>query len=397
MPITSADSMLPVPDAHQRAHSEAVLAGFRQRLAAAGGWLPFETWVQHALYAPGLGYYSAGARKFGAGGDFVTAPELSPLFAGCIAQQFAAVRPGETILELGAGSGALAADLLRRLHSLQALPQQYLILEVSADLRERQRQRIAQLPAELASRVHWLDGLPTEPLGGLIVANEVADALSFRRVRLSSAGWLELGVTVGDAGALLIEERTPDDALNSELQRLFGAEPHSALPEGYTTEVCLAAGAWLASVAAVLHQGAMLLFDYGLGRGELYHPSRSAGTLRCHYRHRAHDDPFLYPGLTDITHWVDFTRLAEAASDSGLEVSGYCTQAAFLLAAGLERELADAVAAAPTPQQAAQRRGEAQRLLLPGEMGETFKALLLTRGSTQHWSGFTLQDLRRLL
>mgnify|MGYP006277549905 FL=1 len=141
----------------------------------------------------------------------------------------------------------------------------------------------------------------------------------------------------------------------------------------------------------------MLLFDYGLSRGELYHPSRSAGTLRCHYRHRAHDDPFLYPGLTDITHWVDFTRLAEAASDAGLEVSGYCTQAAFLLAAGLERELADAVAAAPTPQRAAARRGEAQRLLLPGEMGETFKALLLTRGSTQPWSGFALQDLRRLL
>jgi SAM-dependent MidA family methyltransferase len=397
MPIAAADSNWPAPDDAQRAHSARLLAAFRVRLAAAGGWLPFDAWVQHALYAPGLGYYSAGARKFGAGGDFITAPELSPLFAGCIARQFAAAQPGEVILELGAGSGALACDLLRRLQQLQALPRQYLILEVSADLRQRQRQRVAELPAALAARVSWLDGLPAQPLRGLLLANEVADALPFKRVRISGGRWQELGVALDAQGKLQWLERAPDALLQDELDGLFGGLEQPELPDGYTTEICLALAPWLSSLAAAVGQGALLLIDYGLGRNELYHPSRSAGTLRCHYRHRAHDDPFLHAGLTDITHWVDFTRVAEAASDAGLEVAGYCTQAAFLLAGGLEQELAQSIAAAATPQQAAQRRGEAQRLLLPGEMGETFKAMLLMRGETTDWSGFGLQDLRRLL
>lgn len=397
MPIASADSMLPVPDDDQAAHSERLLADFRARLAAHGGWLPFDAWVQHALYAPGLGYYSAGARKFGAGGDFVTAPELSPLFAGCIARQFAAARPGEVILELGAGSGVLASDLLVRLQQLDALPQHYLILEVSAELRERQQQRIAQLPVQLAGRVAWLDRLPEAPLRGLVLANEVADALPFRRVRRSGGQWQELGVSLDAEGGLQWDVRAPDAPLQVEMQRLLDGPASVALPEGYTTEVCLALAPWLSAVAATLQAGALLLFDYGLGRGELYHPSRSDGTLRCHYRHRAHDNPFLYPGLTDITHWVDFTRVAEAASDAGLDVAGYCTQAAFLLAAGLGQELDQALARVTTPQQAARWQGEAQRLLLPGEMGETFKAMLLTRGEAAGWSGFALQDLRRLL
>lgn len=397
MPIASSDSNWPAPDEAQRAHSARLLAAFHAQLAAHDGWLPFDAWVQHALYAPGLGYYSAGARKFGAGGDFVTAPELSPLFAGCIARQFAAARPGDVILELGAGSGALASDLLARLQSLDALPQRYLILEVSADLRERQQQRIAQLPAALAERVVWLDRLPATPLRGLVLANEVPDALPFRRVRLAGGHWHELGVAIDAQGHLQWEARAADGPLQTEMRRLLGEDPSTLLPDGYTTEVCLALSPWLTAVAGTLQQGALLLFDYGLGRGELYHPSRSAGTLRCHYRHRAHDDPFLYPGLTDITHWVDFTRVAEAASDAGLEVAGYCTQAAFLLAAGLDQELSQALADAATPQQAARRQGEAQRLLLPGEMGETFKAMLLTRGETSGWNGFALQDLRRLL
>ena len=397
MPIAAEDSNWPAPDAAQRAHSDRLLADFRTRLAAAGGWLPFDAWVQQALYAPGLGYYSAGTRKFGAGGDFITAPEISPLFAGCIARQYAASAPGDTILELGAGSGALACDLLQRLRQLAVLPRQYLILEISGDLRERQRRRVAELPAELAARVRWLDGPPGLPIDGLVLANEVADALPFRRVRWSAGGWHELGVTLDDDGAPQWSARLPAAPLQQELQRLIPATTLAVLPEGYTTEVCPAAGPWLQAIAAGLRQGALLLFDYGVGRDEFYHPARSAGTLRCHYRHRAHDDPFLHPGLCDITHWVDFTRLAEAASEVDMQVAGYCTQAAFLLAADIEHELAHAVAASATPQQAAQRRGEAQRLLLPGEMGESFKAMLLTRRTVSRWSGFALQDLRRLL
>jgi SAM-dependent MidA family methyltransferase len=395
MPTGVTDSTLPAPDEVQRAHSEALVAHLRARIAMQDGWLRFDDYVQLALYAPGLGYYSAGARKFGAAGDFVTAPELSPLFGGVIARQYASARPGDTVLELGAGSGALAATLLTRLAELDALPARYDILEVSADLRARQQERLSALPAELAARVRWLDRLPQAPWEGLVLANEVADALAFRRARWRAGTWQELGVGIDAQGTLQWRERPADAALGAELLRLFGAAPE--VPDGYCLELCPAMGPWLAALAAPLVRGALLLFDYGLGRAELYHASRSEGTLRCHYRHRAHDDPFLHPGLQDITAWVDFTRLAEGASDAGLEVAGYCTQAAFLLAGGIDSELGAALAAARSPQETMQRRAEAQRLLMPGEMGETFKALLLTRGSVPAWSAFALQDLRRLL
>ena len=395
MPTGVTDSTLPAPDEAQRAHSDVLRARLRERIAAQGGWLRFDEYLQLVLYAPGLGYYAAGARKFGADGDFVTAPELSPLFGGVIARQLAAAQPRDTLLELGAGSGALAETLLLRLQALDALPREYLILEVSAELRERQQQRLAALPSPLAARVRWLERLPEEPWRGIVLANEVADALPFRRVRWQGGAWQELGVAVAVDDSLQWQGRMPAESLRAELERLFGATP--ALPDGYCTELCPAMGPWLAALAAPLQQGALLLFDYGLGRAELYHESRSDGTLRCHYRHRAHDDPFLHPGLQDITAWVDFTRLAESASDAGLEVAGYCTQSAFLLAGGLGAELDEAVAGARSPQEALQRRAEAQQLLLPGEMGETFKALLLTRGAAAPWSAFTLQDLRRLL
>jgi len=393
MPTGVTDSTLPAPDEAQRAHSDALRARLCERIAAQGGWLRFDEYLQLVLYAPGLGYYAAGARKFGADGDFVTAPELSPLFGGVIARQLAA-QPIDTLLELGAGSGALAETLLLRLQALDALPREYLILEVSAELRERQRQRLAALPAPLAARVRWLERLPAEPWSGIVLANEVADALPFRRVRWQGGAWQELGVGLA-GGSLQWQGRTPAESLRAELERLFGASP--ALPDGYCAELCPAMGPWLAALAAPLRQGALLLFDYGLGRAELYHEMRSDGTLRCHYRHRAHDDPFLHPGLQDITAWVDFTRLAESASDAGLVVAGYCTQSAFLLAGGLGAELDATVAGARSEKEALRRRAEAQQLLLPGEMGETFKALLLTRGASAPWSAFALQDLRRLL
>lgn len=384
---------LPEPTGAQLAQQAQCAAALQALVRARGGWLPFDDYLQQLLYAPGLGYYSAGAAKFGAAGDFVTAPEVSPLFGHCIARACAPLLgAGSALLELGAGSGALAETLLRQLALLRSLPQHYYILEVSADLRERQRARLASLPADLAGRVQWLDALPAQALRGVVLANEVADALPFQCFAATDTGYLERGVGLDAGGHLAWAERPAGAGLRSELERLARALPGGFAP-GFRGELCTRLGAWIAGLAGVLEAGLLLLFDYGLGRGELYHPQRCAGTLRCHYRHRAHDDPFLFPGLQDVSAWVDFTRVAEAATDAGLEVAGYCTQAAFLLASGIEQELQ----ATPDGVQRARLSAQARELLMPGEMGETFKAMALTRGATAPLAGFGLQDLRRLL
>ena len=381
-------------DPAQRRQLAAVRAALKGHIAKRGGWIGFDEYLELVLYAPGLGYYSAGAAKLGAAGDFITAPELSPLFGGCIARQCAPLsrEPGAVLLELGAGSGALAEVLLTRLDELSAAPQRYLILETSADLRARQRARLARLPARLRERVEWLDALPLRPLRGVILANEVADALPFQRFAARDGGYDEQGVALDDAGRPAWSARAATGPLLAELERI-GAMLEPTFAPGYHGEICLRAGPWITALAAVLERGCLLLFDYGLGRAEFYHPQRAAGTLRCHYRHRAHDDPFLCPGLQDISAWVDFTRLAEAASEAGLEVAGYCTQAAFLLGAGIEADLP----AEGDARSRAQLATEARQLLLPGEMGESFKALLLTRGAAPAMPAFSVQDLRRLL
>ncbi len=394
---------IPPLDAAQREQLAATTAALQSLLAARGGWLPFDEYLQQVLYAPGLGYYSAGAVKLGAAGDFVTAPEISPLFGACVARQCAPLLvTGAEVLELGAGSGALAATLLASLARLEALPQCYYILEVSADLRERQRARIATLPDALRARVQWLEALPARPLRGVVLANEVADALPFQCFAVTAGeasgrgaagqAYLERGVAVGAGGVLRWQQRPASAGLARELQRLSASLAEPFAP-GFQSELCMRLNPWIASLSAALESGMILLFDYGLGRGELFHPQRDSGTLRCHYRHRAHDDPFLFPGLQDISAWVDFTRLAEAASDAGLEVAGYCTQAAFLLGSGLELEFADAPDTAARARLAAQAR----ELLMPGEMGETFKVMALTRAVKVALAGFTYQDLRRLL
>ncbi len=390
MTSREAATTLPPLSAEEGRHSAQVLAALGAAITAAGGWLPFDDFMRIALYAPGLGYYSAGTPKIGAAGDFVTAPEISALFSRCLARQCAellgAVGGGE-VLELGAGTGRMAADLLLALDALAALPQRYAILEVSAELRERQRATLSQLPAALAARVCWLDALPAVPLQGVILANEVADALPFQRFAMAADAVLELGVTL-QGGQLVEAARAARPALRIELERLA---PHWPVP--YRSEVCPLQGPWLRSLADCLRQGAVILIDYGLPRHEYYHPQRAEGTLRCHFRHRAHADALRHPGLQDISAWVDFTRLAEAAIDAGLEVSGYCTQAAFLLASGIEAELA----AAPDTIGRARLAAQARALLLPEEMGETFKVLALTRAVPGPLLGFTLQDLRRSL
>ena len=378
-------------DAQQRAMN----ALLTERIAAGDGFLPFADYVELALYAPQLGYYSGGARKFGAGGDFTTAPEHSPLFAVCLAQQCAPILSsiGEAeLLELGAGSGRLACDLLVALAERDALPARYRILEISADLRMRQQQAVARLPAELAARVQWLDALPEADWRGVLLANEVLDALPFERVCFGERGAIaELGVRQTQ-GRLAWATRPAPQRLADEARRVASGLPDWPAP-GYTSELCLRLLPWLAAVTAKLSQGVALFIDYGLPRAQYYHPQRDHGTLRCHHRQRAHDDPFLLPGLQDITAWVDFTRVAEAGDAAGLELLGFATQAAFLLANGLE----SLVVAVDDDLERARRASQARMLLMPDRMGESFKVMALGRDWHEALTGFALQDLSNSL
>ncbi len=383
--MTDPDSM------HESAHAARVRQHIGERIAAAGGWLPFDAYMQIALYEPGLGYYSAGARKLGAGGDFTTAPEMSPLFGLCLARHCAEVLTtvgGGDVVELGAGSGRLAFDVLTTLQRLDALPARYRILEVSADLRERQQALLSTLPPAIAARVEWLDAPPAEAWQGALLANEVLDALPVECFAWRDGVIMERGVSL-DAEGFAWQERGAALPLATEALRLR-ADAHALWPSGFATEMCLRAGPWVEEVTRAMSRGVALFIDYGLPRRDYYHPQRSAGTLRCHYRQHAHDDPFAHPGLEDITAWVDFTRVAEGADAAGLEVLGFCTQAALLLGLGIEGDIDAAV----DERARVARAGEARRLLMPDEMGEHFKAIALGRGFDAPLAGFAHQDLR---
>jgi len=403
MTASAPHSILPPPSTAEEAHSRRLTELMQQELAAAGGWLSFERFMELALYAPGLGYYSAGSVKLGAGGDFVTAPEVSELFSRCIARQCGEVlaHTGGEILELGAGTGRMAEAVLKELAARNLLPERYAILEVSADLAERQRERLMRLPEALRERLVWLERLPQRPVHGVMLANEVADALPCARFRVGAAGIRELGVALeacssSSAAASPIRfteaETAPGASLGEACEEILISLP-GPLPGGYTSEVCTRVAPWIGSLGGCLARGLLLLCDYGLPRRHYYHPQRIRGTLRCHYKQRAHDDPYINLGLQDISAWVDFTRVAEAALAAGLEVKGFATQAAFLLGCGIEPLVMQAAEGIERTRLA----GEARRLLMPGEMGEAFKLMALTRGLDIPLSGFALQDLRDLL
>ncbi len=370
IPPTPSRVELPVPSDAAAKASAALAAAIRAEIDRAGGWLDFARYMELALYAPGLGYYSGGSTKLGAAGDFVTAPELSAALGVALAAtldgELHALRAA-TVLELGAGSGALAAQLLDAFAKL-GRDVRYLILEPSAELRERQQAALRRF----APRVEWLATLPAEPFAGVVVANEVLDALPVARFVKVSGEARALGVVATADGVRWGEGRAVPAvaAAVGALERKLG----HALPDGYRSEICLALPALIAALGACLERGSLLIVDYGLVRAEYYHAQRADGTLICHYRHRAHDDPFFHPGLQDITAWVDFSACADAAVAAGLTLAGFTTQGQFLahVLAALPPELAIDLSAPRT-------QSALHTLLLPGEMGERFKVMLLRK------------------
>jgi SAM-dependent MidA family methyltransferase len=383
---------LPEPDATARAYSERLIALIRQHIEAQSGGITFRKFMELALYAPGLGYYSAGSHKLGAAGDFVTAPEIAPLFAACLARAITPVLDEvhtASVLEVGAGSGQLAAGIVSALVESKVPFEHYFILELSADLRARQQQTLAQrCPASL-DRVVWLDTLPSE-FNGVVLANELLDAMPVNRFVYHPDGTNELYVDWRDDGFCWREGEASDAALVRRVEMIVG-ELHDDLLDGYTSEINFSAEHWLGSMAQRLQRGSILLIDYGFPRHEFYHPQRTTGTLMCHYRHRAHGDPFVYPGLQDITAHVDFTAMAEAGHAAGLELAGYTNQAGFLIGSGIT-ELASEVNPLDTRAQLAVA-AQLKKLTLPHEMGELFKVIGFNKDVTAVIPGFRLRDL----
>jgi SAM-dependent MidA family methyltransferase len=374
---------LPEPGADERTHSDRLLVRLREEIAAHGP-MPFSQYMERCLYTPGLGYYSAGATKFGEAGDFITAPELGDLFARCVAQVTGPVLEmlgdDADFLELGGGSGAFAEAALLALHAEGRAPRRYLILEPSADLRERQRERLAKaLPGELSARVQWLDRPPEEDWRGVLFANEVIDALPTTRFAMRAGEVYEEYVALDGEGRLMRVDR-PADALVAGAVRHVERDMDVHFADGYRSEVLPQLPYWMQAIAGSLVAGIMLFVDYGYVRREYYQAERSDGTLMAHYRHHAHADPLFLPGLNDLTASVDFTALAEAGNQAGFGVAAYLPQAHFLVAAGLQQAFEAAYADAPDEAARYRLSQQVKKLTLPDQMGERFQAMVLARG-----------------
>lgn len=384
--IPTAPSLLePTPD--EQAISDNLTELIRAQIEQTGGVISFARFMELALYTPELGYYSAGQHKFGIAGDFVTAPELGPVFAQCLARQcaqiLASLRGGD-ILEAGAGSGALATDLLLELERLGQLPRHYLILEISNTLRARQEQILAEKAPHLRERVRWLDRLPTAGWRGIVLGNELLDAMPVERFRIHH----------DTIQSLMVGWEKNHFVWREQLASTFARERVALLKleQGYVSEIGFAAEGWIRSVADILQQGVILLIDYGFPRHEFYHPERHTGTLMCHYRHYAHSEPLVRVGLQDITAHIDFSAIAMAGIESGLEILGYNSQAMFLLGCGL-----DEIAAGIDQNDAhayLQFTNAVKKLTLPHEMGELFKVIAFGRDIDAPLLGFRLQNRR---
>ena len=384
--MTQTRTGLPAPSAEQREHSERLQRTIRQAIVDAGGLIPFSRFMELALYSPQGGYYVSGSRKFGEHGDFITAPELGDLFARCLARQVAQVLDqlqGGDILEVGAGSGALALQLLRALAARGQLPGRYCILETSAELVQRQQELLGHHVPHLLASISWLSALP-DRFSGVVLANEVVDAIPVDRFTVVNNQVQAVGVAWDQNGF--------KDALYAADGANWDAIRHLNLPEHYRSEAGFQREAWMQAVGHCLESGAVVVVDYGFPRREYYHPQRTGGTLMCHYRHRSHPDPYLNVGLQDITAHVDFTGLADSAVTAGLTLLGFTTQASFLLALGILDIIAPHMPADTADNLAASQ--QVKKLTLPSEMGELFKVLAAGRGLRHPLQGFTQLDHR---
>jgi len=388
-------SELPLPDADALAHSDQLAAMLRAEIDASGGAIAFSRFMELSLYAPGWGYYSAGASKFGEAGDFITAPEIGPLFAatvsGAIAPVLQQLGPQARVLEVGGGSGAFAEVALKRFLELDALPERYAILEPSADLRERQRERLQRaLIPPVFDLVEWVDGPFPDDWDGVLFANEVIDALPTPRFVVRDGEVFEETVAVDDQGRFVRAEQ-PGDALLRAAVRHVERYLESPFADGYRSELLPQLPYWIQAVAGGLQRGAMLFVDYGYVRREYYQPQRNDGTIRAFYRHRAHEDLFRWPGLQDLTASVDFTALAEAGTGAGFDLAGYCSQASFLLGNGLD-QLVEQADARTDEVGRVRLREQVKRLTLPSEMGERFQVMGFQRG-VEFEQAFLLGDM----
>ena len=394
----------PEPPPEIKAHSDQLKQLIQDEINTHGGKISFADYMNKALYAPGLGYYSAGLKKFGKQGDFITAPEISPLFSQCLALQCIHIMQQtdqHILLEIGAGTGIMAVELVLELEKQAQLPDKYLILELSAELRDRQQQIIKTRLPHLYERFQWLDYLPEKPFCGIIIANELLDAMPVHLLKLEQDAIFERYVSLDKKGQFIWLDDAPENPqlqkIAKEIKVLHQTLAHLNDQPGasYITEVNLQAIDWVKSIADILTSGAILLVDYGYTAKEYYHPQRSMGTLMCHYQHHRHDDPFYLPGLQDITAHVNFSSIAQAASDSGLDVCGFTTQAHFLMAGGLveltkDLDPEDIVNFAETARQI-------KMLTLPEEMGELFKVILLAKGKPLSLPAFQFQDFKHRL
>ncbi len=389
---------LPVPEPIALAQSEALAATLRAEIAAAGGWLPFDRYMERTLYAPGLGYYSGGSRKFGLladdGSDFVTAPEMSPLFAATLARavgEALAASGTRALMEFGAGTGRLAAGVMLALEALGVPFDSYAIVDLSGELRERQRETIAQRAPHLLERVQWLDALPAS-FEGVVIGNEVLDAMPVRLFTRKDAVWHERGVAVNADNAFVFSDRPAMSGRDADWAQGVPGSVLAAIDgsDDYVAETHEAALAFTRTVCAMLTRGAAFFIDYGFPESEYYHPQRVQGTLMCHYRHRAHDDPFLYPGLQDITAHVEFTGIAQAGVETGADLLGYTSQARFLMNAGItevlgEIDVSDVARFIPAA-------NAVQKLVSEAEMGELFKVIAFSRGIDSTIAAFARGD-----
>jgi SAM-dependent MidA family methyltransferase len=375
--FSSVRADLPEPSADECAHSERLCERIRAEIRDSDGVIGFDRYMELALYAPGLGYYSAGTMKFGVAGDFVTAPELGFVFARCLARAIAPRAKDADIVELGPGSGALAAELLLELDRLNARPARYRLLERSADLRERQRATLASRCPQFASTIDWLDAPTADAWRGVLIANEVVDALPVQLFELRDDRVFERCVGLDASNRFEWRVRDASPAFHAAVRTVSDGFD---LPQPYRSEYCAMLMPWLAEVTASLTDGEAWFVDYGHARRDYYAPQRCEGTLRCHYRHRVHDDPLILTGLQDITAWVDFDALGQAALASGMRVAGFATHAEFLITHGLDAVFAQAYDAASDEAARYRLAQEVKRLTLPGEMGDAFRVMTLQRG-----------------